>query len=346
MTIETHQVGAGRGDRSLASGQRGPDPGQQRRRLRRPERAGRLLEPGSPRRAPPRRRCSTACTGPIWSRLRTCARPTAATTNLFYVVNWLHDYWYDSGFTEAAGNAQDNNFGRGGEDRDALKARGAGLRRPEQRQHVHAVGRPAAAHADVPVDAAVDPRAHHRAGRAGSARPARPRSARPSSTSPAMSCWARTAAPPINDACEPITNDVAGRIVLVDRGTCSFALKALAIENAGGIGMILANNTPLAPPPGMGQTAPPTVVTIPSLSVTFEDGQNLRTLLGQGPVTAHFLSAVVPPGRDGSHRQHDRRPRVGSLLPPPAAELRHLAVRRHERGLGRLRRAAHGTARG
>src|SRR5262249_7275895 len=27
---------------------------------------------------------------------------------------WLHDWWYDSGFTEATGNAQQDNFGRGG----------------------------------------------------------------------------------------------------------------------------------------------------------------------------------------------------------------------------------------
>ncbi|HEX8537874.1 MAG TPA: M36 family metallopeptidase, partial [Cystobacter sp.] len=30
----------------------------------------------------------------------------AATTQLFYVNNWLHDWFYDSGFDEAAGNAQ------------------------------------------------------------------------------------------------------------------------------------------------------------------------------------------------------------------------------------------------
>ncbi|HEY5935472.1 MAG TPA: M36 family metallopeptidase, partial [Kofleriaceae bacterium] len=46
----------------------------------------------------------------------------AATTALFYGINWLHDFWYDSGFTEAAGNAQASNFGRGGVEGDALLA--------------------------------------------------------------------------------------------------------------------------------------------------------------------------------------------------------------------------------
>ena len=44
----------------------------------------------------------------------------AATVNTFFVVNWLHDWWYDSGFTEATGNAQVDNYGRGGADGDPL----------------------------------------------------------------------------------------------------------------------------------------------------------------------------------------------------------------------------------
>src|SRR5262249_30244574 len=38
----------------------------------------------------------------------------ASITEAFYVTNWLHDYWYDRGFDEAAGNNQVDNFGRGG----------------------------------------------------------------------------------------------------------------------------------------------------------------------------------------------------------------------------------------
>ncbi|HMI84729.1 MAG TPA: M36 family metallopeptidase [Polyangiaceae bacterium] len=45
----------------------------------------------------------------------------AAVTQLFYTTNWLHDYWYDSGFNEAAGNAQLDNYGRGGIANDPLK---------------------------------------------------------------------------------------------------------------------------------------------------------------------------------------------------------------------------------
>jgi uncharacterized repeat protein (TIGR01451 family) len=46
----------------------------------------------------------------------------AAVTDLFYWCNWMHDKLYDLGFTEAAGNFQNNNFGRGGLGNDALQA--------------------------------------------------------------------------------------------------------------------------------------------------------------------------------------------------------------------------------
>ncbi|WP_394848394.1 M36 family metallopeptidase [Pendulispora brunnea] len=46
----------------------------------------------------------------------------AAITQLFYVTNWLHDYWYDSGFDEASGVAQVSNYGRGGKEGDPILA--------------------------------------------------------------------------------------------------------------------------------------------------------------------------------------------------------------------------------
>jgi hypothetical protein len=46
----------------------------------------------------------------------------AATVQLFYWDNWMHDALYQLGFTEAAGNFQSDNFGRGGLDNDAVQA--------------------------------------------------------------------------------------------------------------------------------------------------------------------------------------------------------------------------------
>jgi uncharacterized repeat protein (TIGR01451 family) len=50
------------------------------------------------------------------------AYTNAAVTQLFYWNNWMHDKLYALGFTEAAGNFQVNNFGRGGLGNDAVQA--------------------------------------------------------------------------------------------------------------------------------------------------------------------------------------------------------------------------------
>jgi extracellular elastinolytic metalloproteinase len=46
----------------------------------------------------------------------------AAETHLFFLSNFLHDFFYDLGFDEASGNFQGGNLGRGGAAGDALVA--------------------------------------------------------------------------------------------------------------------------------------------------------------------------------------------------------------------------------
>ncbi len=46
----------------------------------------------------------------------------AITTNLFYILNWMHDYFYDAGWTESAFNPQKSNKGRGGTEGDPIRA--------------------------------------------------------------------------------------------------------------------------------------------------------------------------------------------------------------------------------
>jgi hypothetical protein len=46
----------------------------------------------------------------------------ASVVQLFYWCNWMHDKLYELGFTEAAGNFQVNNFGRGGAGNDPVMA--------------------------------------------------------------------------------------------------------------------------------------------------------------------------------------------------------------------------------
>lgn len=50
----------------------------------------------------------------------TDAQRGAAATQAFYTASFLHDWFYDAGFDELAGNAQATNFGRGGRQGDRL----------------------------------------------------------------------------------------------------------------------------------------------------------------------------------------------------------------------------------
>src|SRR6185503_6552984 len=74
--------------------------------------------------------------------------------------------------------------------------------------------------------------------------------------------------------------DVAGKIALVDRGVCGFAVKALNAQNNGAVGVIVANNTGGIVPLNMGASGVPAIdsaVTIPALSATQNDGAAVKT---------------------------------------------------------------------
>ena len=94
--------------------------------------------------------------------------------------------------------------------------------------------------------------------------------------------------PSATDACSAITNPsaIAGRLALVDRGSCTFVSKARNVQAAGAIGMIVVDNTrDTCLPPGMGGTAPD--VTIPVISISANDGDVLKAQLNAStPVQA------------------------------------------------------------
>lgn len=66
---------------------------------------------------------------------------------------------------------------------------------------------------------------------------------------------------------------VAGKVAIIDRGVCGFAVKAKNAQNAGAIGVIIANNAAGAAPSLGGSD--PTIV-IPTISVSQADGAKLK----------------------------------------------------------------------
>ncbi len=88
---------------------------------------------------------------------------------------------------------------------------------------------------------------------------------------------ANVAGPTTTDGCTAFTNAaaVAGKIALIERGTCGFAVKARNATDAGAVGVIIYNNAANsgAAPPGMADDGiNGAFVTIPTVSVTRADG--------------------------------------------------------------------------
>jgi hypothetical protein len=108
------------------------------------------------------------------------------------------------------------------------------------------------------------------------------------------------------NACEPIVNDVAGKLVLVDRGGCLFTIKAKNAQDAGAVGMVVADSVAGCPAAGMGGTDP--AIVIPAVRVTQADGDFLKdNLVG--------LNATL--GVDPAQRAGMRAGRVMVNTPSP-----------------------------
>jgi hypothetical protein len=113
---------------------------------------------------------------------------------------------------------------------------------------------------------------------------------------------ADAAGPTTFDACTPLTNAaaVAGAIALVDRGTCSFIVKAANVQAAGAIAMIVADNAAGGPPAPLGGVAPG--ITIPSVRITLADGALIRGQLPGGVLGRLGLDMTRRAGTDAAGR--------------------------------------------
>jgi len=226
----------------------------------------------------------------------------AAVTQLFYNTNWLHDYWYDSGFDEKSGVAQVDNYGRGGIANDPLLAEG---------QDGADFGQGNNANMSTPSDGSSPTMQMY----VWSPIP-RNRTITTAPTASAFGDWLGTAvfgaqtfdltgpvviASPA-DACAQPTN-VSGKIAVIDRGTCDFTAKAINAQKGGATGIILINNAAghAAPSPGVPDTTG--FVTIPLLALSLEDGQGLKNNLSASPpkiTTATLHRGVESPAHDGT----------------------------------------------
>ena len=252
-------------------------------------------------------RATTTSTGSFGWTYDTALEPVAnqgqmmaAVTSAFYVTNWLHDYWYDSGFNEAAGNAQFDNFGRRGVAGDGMKV---------EVQDAYLAGARNNANVSTPLDG-FSPRMQLYVwdgpdtvrtvtlAPGGSIPSGLARYGRQSFDVTADVVLADDGAGTVTDGCQPLTNAVTGMIVLADHGPCNYELQTLNAMNAGAVGLLIADDsgstTPLILPddPFISPT-----ITIGTLSITQADGDALKAAMASGPVSAHLLR-VKEPDRD------------------------------------------------
>lgn len=236
-------------------------------------------------------------------------RPPAV-VNLFYWNNIVHDVYYQYGFDELSGNFQVNNYGRGpavaplgaNDDVRAEAQDGSGTNnanfftpsdgsRPRMQMFVWSypfinqvvVHPPSAAAGTYGASGASFGPPVTAAGWTGDV---------------VVGLDASDAAgPSTTDGCSAFTNAaaVAGKIALVDRGSCNFTAKVHNAQLAGAIAVIVGNNTP-ANPSTMGFTAPIPTITIPSVMVSLAHADLFKANV---PLNATVqANPNPPPSRD------------------------------------------------
>ncbi len=110
---------------------------------------------------------------------------------------------------------------------------------------------------------------------------------------------ANTAGMSTTDGCSAITNaaEVAGKIALVDRGSCGFVVKVKNAQNAGAIAVLVADNVSGGPPAGLGGADP--TITIPSVRITLADGNAIKAASGVGATLGLDMSVRAGADQDG-----------------------------------------------
>jgi hypothetical protein len=240
--------------------------------------------------------------------LQPTAYTSAATTNLFYMVNIMHDVWYRYGFDEVSGNFQKTNYGRGGtpsltgdyvlaDSQDGYSQSVATLNnanfatpndgtRPRVQMFMWDDGAPPTEYITVNSPSSI-------AGpRVATANVFEGTDSIPIPTSPKgiasnLVLYQNNPTPPgYNSACQAPTNAAAliGKIALIKRGGCFFNLKVKNAQDAGAIGVIMMDSIPNSPVRLSMSSTGILGITIPAVFVTKEIGDVFLAEMANGPV--------------------------------------------------------------
>ena len=220
----------------------------------------------------------------------------AAITQLFYDINFFHDWYYDVGFNEAAGNAQTSNYGRGGLELDNIRG------------EAQDYGGTNNANMATPADGG-RPRmqmyvwqrsgylvtVNSPAGIAGNKQAVGAYFGLSSFSLTGSVVLANDGVGDPADACQPVSN-VSGKIALIHRSSCDYGLQVCNAQSAGAVGAIIMDNVTEEPSQIGG--SPGCSVTIPVLFITLADGNAIQNALQSGPVNVTMTRSTTI-DRDG-----------------------------------------------
>ncbi|MEI8618589.1 M36 family metallopeptidase [Pseudoalteromonas sp. B193] len=167
------------------------------------------------------------------------ANRKAAIVNLFYMNNFLHDFFYDHGFDETSNVAQVSNFGRGGVEGDPIEAQAqdnsgrnnANMSTPADgaspRMQMYLYN---SKDATVGVDFGITVTSHDSLGLLASTKESgfgKYQFSDVAAEVVRLDDGNIVDSTSINDGCEPAINaaELAGKIAIVDRGSCALRLK-------------------------------------------------------------------------------------------------------------------------
>jgi extracellular elastinolytic metalloproteinase len=223
-----------------------------------------------------------------------------AVQNLFYLNNVIHDELYGHGFTEGAGNFQENNFGNGGLGSDSVNA------------EAQDGGGTDNANFATPSDGS-NPRMQMYLWNGLGTHRVNVVSPQAASYIAQGATWGAALTPTglsgtfalvndgsgvATDACERLPrNSLAGRIAVADRGTCDFTVKAANVQSAGAVAIVVVNNV-AGSPSTMGGTSGR--VQIPGVMIGLADGNTLKSTLNSGQASGRVaLADPAPLSLDG-----------------------------------------------
>ena len=253
----------------------------------------------------------------------------AATVNLFYMNNMMHDLMYLFGFDEVSGNFQQTNYSGQGAGTDFVQAEALddastpfipGSDDPSNgaRNNANFATPPDGGNGRMQMYVWINSSDVFKitspsqlsgiiqGGEVGTANFGEPIN---STTNVAGElAIARDGTPDSpTQACREIVNasEIAGKIAIVDRGLCDFSRKAYNVQQAGAIGCIIVNVPGVnggsgeeVIPMGAGDNA--TEVIIPSIFIKTSDGNAIKEVLENTPVEGLFRDESTTAELDGS----------------------------------------------